>query len=74
MTITKKTVNGKEQITSCTLATCCLTGTLEGENIKLTNEKNEELTCSLAEFTELAQHLHMENGLRFPRLEKGWFL
>jgi len=72
--ITKKTVNGKEEITSCALATCCLTGTLEGDNIKLTNEKNEVLTCSLAEFAELAQHLHMEEGMRFSRLEEGWLL
>lgn len=67
----KKDKNG---ITACSLQNCCLTGNLEGDNIKLTNEKGEELTCSIAEFAELAQHLHIEEGMRFPRLEKGWFL
>jgi hypothetical protein len=57
MTITKKTVNGKEEITACSLKNCCLIGTLEGDNIKLTNEKNEVLTCSIKELEELFFHL-----------------
>lgn len=64
--ITKKIVNGKELVTSCTIANCCLTfekleskDLLSGENgnIKLTNEKNESLTCSLDELKELSEYL-----------------
>lgn len=59
--ITKKTVNGKELITSCTLANCCLTvEKLENGDIKLTNEKNEELTCSFDELAEVYTHLLFE--------------
>lgn len=58
MTITKKTVNGKEQITSCTLATCCLTVKLVDENcLELSNEKNQKLTCSVEELEEIFFHL-----------------
>lgn len=61
MTITKKTVNGKEQITSCTLATCCLTfEKLENGDIKFTNEKNQELVCTLDEIEEISFYLKNE--------------
>ena len=56
--ITKKIVNGKELVTSCTLANCCLTfEKLEDGSIKFTNEKNQELTCSFDELTEIYTHL-----------------
>lgn len=71
--ITKKTVNGKDQITSCTLATCCLTVVeLETDPIqlKLSNEKGEELTCSLDEFREIVEYLYLEGPLKLDRIEK----
>ena len=56
--ITKKTVNGKDLITSCTLANCCLTSELVGDTeIKLTNEKGQELICAINELEELFFHL-----------------
>ena len=64
--ITKKIVNGKQQITACTLATCCLTVVeLETDptQLKLTNEKGQELICSLDEFKEVAHYLISEKHL-----------
>ena len=65
--ITKKAVNGKEEITSCALATCCLT-VVELETypikLKLTNEKGQELICSLDEFLEVAEYLIKEGHLK----------
>ena len=61
--ITKKIVHGKQQITACTLATCCLTVVeLETDptQLKFTNEKGQELVCSLDEFREVAQYLSSE--------------
>lgn len=61
--ITKKTVNGKDQITSCTLATCCLTVVeLETDPIqlKLSNEKGQELICSVEELEEIFFYLQRE--------------
>lgn len=67
MTITKKTVNGKEQITSCTLATCCLT-VVELETfpiqLKLSNEKEQILICSLDEFKEVALYLIQQGHIK----------
>jgi len=65
MTITKKTVNGKEQITSCTLATCCLTvERINDVEIKLSNEKNQTLICTLEELEEISSYLK-EKGLNY---------
>jgi dissimilatory sulfite reductase (desulfoviridin) alpha/beta subunit len=59
--ITKKIVNGKHLITACTLATCCLTfEKLENGNIKFTNEKNQELVCTLDEIEEMFFYLKRE--------------
>lgn len=59
--ITKKTVNGKYLVTSCTLATCCLTfEKLENGDIKFTNEKNQELICTLDEIEEMFFYLKRE--------------
>jgi hypothetical protein len=59
--ITKKIVNGKELVTSCTLANCCLTfEKLENGDIKLTNEKNQELVCSRDELIEVASYIKKE--------------
>ena len=66
MTITKKTVNGKEQITSCTLATCCLTVEHPSKGyLTLKNEKGEELTCSIDEFKEIVEYMLMENYISY---------
>jgi len=67
MTITKKTVNGKEQITSCTLATCCLTLKEQIDQNQLTffNEKGEELTCSVSELEEMFFHLQREGVVKY---------
>lgn len=59
--ITKKIVNGKELVTSCTIANCCLTfEKLENGDIKLTNEKNESLTCSRDELIEVTNYVKKE--------------
>lgn len=56
--ITKKIINGKELVTSCTIANCCLTfEKLEEGDIRLTNEKNESLICSLDELKEISEYL-----------------
>lgn len=63
--ITKKTVNGKDLITSCTLATCCLTliEQLDPNQFKFKNEKGEELTCSKDEFREMVNYMYREGIL-----------
>jgi len=59
--ITTKTINGRKLITSCTLANCCLTfEELENGDVKLTNEKNQELICSRDELIELANYIKKE--------------
>lgn len=59
--ITKKIVNGKELVTSCTIANCCLTSEkLDNGEVKLTNEKNQELVCSFDELAEVYTHLLLE--------------
>ena len=59
--ITKKVVNGKELVTSCTLANCCLTfEKQENGDIKLTNEKSQELVCSRDELIEVANYVKKE--------------
>lgn len=56
--ITKKIVNGKELITACTLATCCLTvEQTDTGYLKFSNELNQELICSLDEFKEIVNYL-----------------
>jgi dissimilatory sulfite reductase (desulfoviridin) alpha/beta subunit len=56
--ITKKFVNGKELVTSCTIANCCLTfEKLNSGNVKLTNEKGQELICTLDELREISEYL-----------------
>ena len=56
--ITKKIVNGKELVTSCTIANCCLTfEKIDNGDLKLTNEKKESLTCSLDELREISEYL-----------------
>lgn len=59
--ITKKIVNGKELVTSCTLANCCLTfEKQENGDIKLTNEKGQELICSRDELIEVTNFIKKE--------------
>lgn len=56
--ITKKIVNGKELVTSCTIANCCLTfKKLDNGEIELTNEKGQELICTLDELKEISEYL-----------------
>lgn len=56
--ITKKFVNGKELVTSCTIANCCLTfEKLDNGDVKLTNEKGQELICTLDELREISEYL-----------------
>lgn len=65
--ITKKVVNGKELVTSCTLANCCLTfEKQENGNIKLTNEKGQELVCSEDELKEIFMYMREEMIINLP--------
>lgn len=59
--ITKKFVNGKELVTSCTIANCCLTcEKLDSGDVKLTNEKGQKLICSRDELIEVANYIKKE--------------
>ena len=59
--ITKKTINGKDLITSCTIANCCLTvNLLETGELELTNEKKEKLICTVDELEEIFFYLQRE--------------
>lgn len=59
--ITKKLVNGKELVTSCTIANCCLTfEKLDNGEVELTNEKGQELICSRDELIEVANYIKKE--------------
>ena len=61
--ITKKIVNGKELVTSCTLANCCLTfEKQENGDISFSNEKNERLTVTADEVEEMFFYLK-EQGI-----------
>lgn len=65
--ITKKIVNGKELVTSCTIANCCLTfEKQENGDIKLTNEKNQELVCSEDELKEIFIYMRKEMIINLP--------
>ena len=56
--ITKKIVNGKELVTSCTIANCCLTfEKIDNGDLKLSNEKGQELICTLDELREISEYL-----------------
>lgn len=77
MTITKKNVNGKNLITSCTIANCCLTvEVVEGKTVKddthltLTNERHQELFCTASEFAEMAEHLYLTGVIRLPKIKE----
>ena len=59
--ITKKFVNGKELVTSCTIANCCLTfKKLDNGEVELTNEKGQKLICSRDELIEVANYVKKE--------------
>jgi len=65
--ITKKIVNGKELVTSCTLANCCLTfEKQENGDIKLTNEKGQELECTVTELMEIFEYMLKEKIIETP--------
>lgn len=75
--ITNKNVNGKDLITSCTIANCCLTvEVVEGETMKddahltLTNERYQELFCTASEFAEMAEHLYLIGVIRLPKVKE----
>jgi hypothetical protein len=75
MTITKKNVNGKNLVTSCTIANCCLTvEVIEGETVKddanltLTNERHQELFCTASEFAEIAEHLYLTGVIKLDKI------
>lgn len=75
--ITKKNVNGKDLITACTIANCCLTvEVVEGEGLKddahltLTNERHQELLCTASEFAEMAEHLYLTGVIKLDKVKR----